>query len=41
MQMRENDKRNNFGFNSYVEILEILTREHLPPKHPFRARTLT
>ena len=29
MQLRENGKHNNFGFNTW---LEILTREHLPPK---------
>ena len=29
MQMRENSKHNNFGFNMW---LEILAREHLPPK---------
>ena len=39
MQMRENGKHNNFGFNTW---LEILTREHLPPKlRPFKARTAT
>ena len=29
MQMRENGKHNNVGFNTW---LEILPREHLPPK---------
>ena len=29
MQMRENGKHNNFGFNTW---LEILAQEHLPPK---------
>ena len=29
MQMRENSKRNNFDFNTW---LKILAREHLPPK---------